>query len=358
MFQEGKGEPWPRLSPESMEDHRAKRLVGLEAHVFRLSTTIVAKTASITRIIYSTFEGKRLRIYPPFPADVKAEDRAAFEQAWIPSGAEATDRYIRVKPHSTTGISHAQGVGLETFYCEGLRLDFEPGTNYPKFIQILLENLCQHTHQWWLRGRMQPFRGISRFGFEMNLDYTPRDPLKYEGAASVEETWYSTADSQVPLGLEKPVTAAVWERCCADALKGMRGDAGILSFHDAISYFMAEDDTLFIISLTIAVEIIGNKRRILLGKKPTAFAEILRASDLVDGKNRTALARLFIDRGHVAHGRKPRHFSPGAQQQAEEYIGAVQLMLVRYLEGIPPQKWPVASQLGIDRNSKINSNEA
>lgn len=49
----------------------------------------------------------------------------------------------------------------------------------------------------------------------------------------------------------------------------MRGDAGILSFHDAISYYMAEDDVLCIMSLSITVEILGNKRRKLKGERPT-----------------------------------------------------------------------------------------
>jgi len=131
---------------------------------------------------------------------------------------------------------------------------------------------------------------------------------------------------------------------------GMRGDMGILAFHDAISYYMDADEVLCIMSMTIAVEILGNKRRLLLGKKPTGFGELLKSSDLVSKEVQPVLQSLFIDRGHVAHGRRPPR-SGGDADGLFGYLEAVRTVVSAYTSKLTPADWPKASQLEIARGS-------
>lgn len=343
--------PWPSLPPSEMEAHSSSALPGYEAWIGRMPTPIISETARVVDVFQGQFFGKSIRVYPPFLIDAKGEATGTFARSWIPEGSSKVERYVAVSPTAVLGATATQTIGAGTYFCEAIRIDSENGTNLSHFVSLLLENICQHTHQWWLRGRVQPFRGMARIGCAVNTDFTLRDLLKYKGAGELESPWHGITQTQQLLGHERALTNSLWLRCCNDAALGMRGDAGILSFHDAICYYMGGDDVLCIMSLSIAVEILGNKRRILKGKKPTAFSELLRTSDLVDSKNKAQLDRLFVDRGHVAHGRNPHHVGGKSNQRIEEYIEAVQLVVSRFLEFIEPNEWPIASQLGIDRKA-------
>jgi hypothetical protein len=351
VFVERDFDPWPDLPAETIASHVASALTGVEARIGRLSVPIISETATVLDVFQTTFGGKMIRVYPPFPIDAKGETTGAFARSWIPEGLTKVERYVAVGATATLGATVTQAIGPGTFFCEGFRVDFEAGADFNRFIFLLLENIGQHTHQWWLRGRTQPFRGIGRIGCELNSDFTLRELLKFKGAGQLKSPWHGVTETQRLLGFERALTNSLWLHCCNDTALGMRGDSGILSFHDAISYYMADDDVLCIMSLSITVEILGNKRRILKGKKPTGFAELLKTSDLVDSKNRAILDRLFIDRGHVAHGKKPHHVEGRSNQRIEEYIEAVQLLVSRYLQLAKPHEWPIASQLGIDRKA-------
>lgn len=349
VFAERETEPWPHLPAETISNHTAEKKPGFSAWIGRLPVSIVSETANIFDVVQTTFGGKLLRVYPPFPIDIKGETSGALAQSWIPEGLQKIDRHVAISQTATLGTSVTQTIGPGTFFCEGIRLDVETGVDFKKFVALLLENIGQHTHQWWLRGRTQPFRGMGRLGCELNSDYTLRDILKFHGAGQLESPWYGLTETQRLIGFERPLTNSLWIRCCHDAAKGMRGDSGILSFHDAVSYYMAGDEVLCIMSLSITVEILGNKRRILKHKKPTGFAELLKTTDLVDSTNKAVLQRLFVDRGHVAHGRDPHHVGGKSDQKIEEYIEAVQQLVSQYLHLLEPHEWPLASQLRIDR---------
>lgn len=350
-FAEREGAQWPSLATETIAKHASSALPEFEARITRLPTPIVSETASVLDVYQAKFEGKTIRAYPPFLIDANEETKGAFASSWIPEGNRQIERYTAVSSTATLGVTATQAIGTNSFYCEALRIDVEEGADYYKFIHLLIENICQHTHQWWLRGRAHPFRGMGRLRVELNSDFSLREILRYKGAGTLGSTWQGIGETQQLLGFERPLNNSLWLRCCHDAEYGMRGDSGILSFHDAISYYMSGDDVLCIMSLSIAVEILGNKRRILKGKEPTGFAKLLKTSDLIDSKNKTAIDRLFRDRGHVAHGRQP-HYAAGKNSQAiEEYIEAVQLLVSRYLGSVEPGEWPIASQLAIDRKS-------
>lgn len=350
-FAEREGERWPDLAPETIAKHASSALPGFEARIARLPTPIVTETASVLDVYQAKFRGKTIRIYPPFLIDANQETAGAFASSWIPEGNRQIERYTAVSSTATLGVTATQAIGSNTFFCEALRVDFEEGADFNKFFRLLIENIGQHTHQWWLRGRAQPFRGMGRLRVELNSDFSLREILRHKGAGTLVSTWNGIGETQQLLGFERPLNNSVWLRCCHDAEHGMRGDSGILSFHDAISYYMAEDDVLCIMSLSITVEILGNKRRILKGKKPTGLAGLLKTSDLIDSKNKTAIDRLFVDRGHVAHGRQPHYLAGKTSQAIEEYIEAVQLLVSRYLAFVEPGGWPIASQLGIERKS-------
>lgn len=300
-------------------------------------------------VYQANFRGKTIRVYPPFLIDAKQETTGAFARCWIPEGSKQVERYTTVCPTATLGLTATQPIGPGTFFCEALRIDFEIGADFNRFLSYLIENIGQHTHQWWLRGRAQPFRGRGRLGCELNSNFSLREPLRHHGAGKLPSPWYGIVETQRLLGFERPLNNNIWLLCCHNAEHGMQGDFGLLAFHDAISYYMAEDDVLCIMSLSITVEILGNKRRILKGKKPTSFGELLKNSELIDTQNKTAIDRLFVDRGHVAHGREPHYVGGKANQAIEEYIEAVRLVVSRYLALIGPGEWPTVSQLGIDR---------
>ncbi|MRR56828.1 MAG: hypothetical protein EG824_01240 [Deltaproteobacteria bacterium] len=349
VFAERDAETWPDVSSTEIARHASSLLPGYEAWIGRLATPVVSQTATVLDVFQTKFYGKFIRVYPPFLIDTKGETTGAFAHSWIPEGSSKIERYAAVSPTAVLGATARPTIGEGTFFCEGLRIDFEAGADFDRFVSLLLENIGQHTHQWWLRGRTQPFRGMGRIGCALNSDFTLRDLLKFRGAGELESPWHGITQTQQLLGFEMPLSNNLWLRCCHDAALGMRGDSGILAFHDAISYYMGGDDVLCIMSLSVTVEILGNKRRILKDKKPTAFAELLKTSDLVDSKNKAQLDRLFVDRGHVAHGRKPHYVGGKTNQRIEEYIEAVQLLVSRYIQFIEPHEWPVASQLGIER---------
>lgn len=114
---------------------------------------------------------------------------------------------------------------------------------------------------------------------------------------------------------------------------------------------MGADEVLCIMSMSLCIEILGNKRRMLLGKKPTDFAELLRTSDLIGKAVQPVLQNLFIDRGHVAHGRRPHIVSKAGHDGLFNYLEAVLTVLPAYIEKLGPNDWPKASQLEIARGT-------
>jgi hypothetical protein len=350
LFAERVDEPWPKLDEATIRKHNDERLKGWEAQILRLPAPIVAFSADIHRVFQAEVLGTEVRIYPPFPIDRRGEMSGSFRDCWLPEGQAEVQRHVRLPSDAATGLT-AENVPIPgARYCQGIRVDTKGPAKLHQLVQVLLEQLCQHTHQWWLRGRTDPFSGIRRLGCDVNRDFAFTSLLRHHSAGKLASHWHAVIESQRLLGVELVLTEAIWRRCLNQAAMGMRGDMGLLAFHDAISYYMDADEVLCIMSMTIAVEILGNKRRMLLGKRPTGFAELLKSSDLISNEIRPILQSLFVDRGHVAHGRRP----PKVKDKPDglfAYLEAVRTVVAAYTSKLTPEDWPKASQLEIARGS-------
>lgn len=349
-FKERRDEPWPDINLADARAHLSKKLEGWEAQVLRLPAPIVALSADVHRVHDTIIFGTRVRIYPPFQLDRRGETAGAFKECWIPEGEQTVTRLVRLASDAVTGLV-AENVPVEgARYCQALRIDTNGPAEIHKIVQILLEQVCQHTHQWWLRGRANPFAGIRRLGCDVNQDFSLVEIFRHHGAGDLASPWHGTIETQSLLGIEHALTEQTWKKCIDQAAAGMRGDMGLLAFHDAISYYMDADEVLCIISMTLTVEILGNKRRLLLGKKPTGFSELIRTSDLIDSAAQPIIQKLFIDRGHVAHGRRPPR-SEGRADRLFEYLEAVRTVVSAYTSKLSTADWPTASQLEVSRGA-------
>ena len=204
-FAEREGELWPDLAPETIAKHASSALPGFEARIVRLPTPIVTETASVLDVYQAKYGGKIIRVYPPFLIDANQETAGAFASTWIPEGNRRIEHYTMVSSTATLGVTATQAIGSNTFYCEALRIDFEEGADFNKFFRLLIENIGQHTHQWWLRGRAQPFRGMGRLRVELNSDFSLREILRHKGVGSLVSTWNGIGETQQLLGFERPL---------------------------------------------------------------------------------------------------------------------------------------------------------
>lgn len=346
---ESKERPWPIVEPDVIEKHRKAHLPGHEAHILRLPQPILCKTDEINDIFHFEIDGKSLRIYPPFKLNEIAENAGAFTNVWIPEGETKITYYKALPSTVSRAFTSTPNVGQGVFFCQGLRVDYQAGAPEKKVVELLLEQICQYTHQWWLRAGTSPFNGLERFGAEINRDHLLREELRYAGAREIESTWYIARQTQ-QLMMGKPLDSNLWLLCCHHVSKLRRGDAGILAFHDAIAAYMAEDDVRCLLNLSVCFEILGNKRRILLNQKATDANELIRTTDLVEEEaTRSVLKKLFIDRGHVAHGREPHLLGLDKGSSIESYIEAVRNVLSGYIRVLKPGEWPSASQLSVKR---------
>jgi len=351
-FAEHKGEAWPELPKSEIETHRSNLQSEWETHVLRLPAPIVAFAADFSRIREVTLFGSKVRLYPPFPIDRRGETSGAFKDWWIPEGESTVDIFKRLPGYAVPGVVTENVPVPGAKYCQGLRIDAATAgpIELHRIVQGLMEQVCQHTHQWWLRGRTSPFSGIRRLECEVNRDFTFAELFRYRGAGELHSPWRAVIETQVPLGIELPLTEQVWHRCIDQLALGLRGDVGLLAFHDAISYYMDADDVLSITSMTICVEVLGNKRRLLNGKKPTGFGELIRTSDLIDKTIEKTIGDLFVDRGHVAHGRRPPR-SQGDADRLFNYLVAVEKVVASYMGKLTPDDWVRASKLEVSRGA-------
>jgi hypothetical protein len=347
-FAESPDQPWPKMSPEEVDSIRAAKFDEWESHILRLSNPIIAFSTDITTVVNTSILDSDIRIYPPFPIDRKGETSGAFKDWWLPEGENKVEKFVRFPSYAVPGVVTEMMPVPGAKYCQGIRMDLRGTAHIHRIVQILLEQVCQHTHQWWLRGRSNPFSGLRRHGCKLNRDFSFAELRRYRGAGTLNSPWHAVIETQNLLGFELVLTEQIWLRCVNQASMGMRGDMGLLAFHDAISYYMDSDEVLCIISMTICVEVLGNKRRLLLGKKPTGFAELIKSSDLIDDSIRKTIHNLFVDRGHVAHGRRPPR-SEGRADQLFTYLDAVRKIVSTYTSKLSASDWQKVSQLEVAR---------
>lgn len=235
-FKEREDEPWPAVDSAEVKAHLSQKLEGWEAQVVRLPAPIVAMSADLHQVFDINLFGSRVRIYPPFPLDRRGETSGAFKDCWIPDGENQVTKLVRLPSEAATGLVVENTPVQGAKYCQGLRIDSNEPAQLHKIVQVLMEQVCQHTHQWWLRGRTNPFAGIRRLSCDVNQDFSLLEMLRYHGAGDLASPWHGTIETQMPFGIEQPLTEVTWKKCIYQAAAGMRGDMGLLAFHDAISY--------------------------------------------------------------------------------------------------------------------------
>ena len=282
------------------------------------------------------------------------ENAGAFYGVKIPEGTRKVESFKEIPSSVSKSLSSMpSNEDQNVSFCRGLRLDIESGFNTPGLIESLLEQICQHTHQWWLRSSNSPFNGLMRFGAEIDRNNHLREELKFSGAKKIESTWYVARETQNLLGIELPLTNSKWLLVCHNISIEQKADSGIIAFHDALASYMANDEVRCVFKMCLCIEILGKKRRLLLGLNPVPADELIRTTDLVSDEHRAMIKRLFVDRGHVAHGREPPNLNKNNREaQLESYLEATRDLLRMYLNSLKPGEWPEASQLLVRRRKK------
>lgn len=348
-----KGAPWLELSADEITAYKESINSEFECQVFLLSTPIIVNTDEVTEII-TLRDGERLvRIYPPFPVNEKGETSGALDGIGIPEGQYLVTGFTPIPSSAVKGVRIEPRLNKGTFWCRGMRLDVQAGTSPSTIIERLLEQICQYTHQWWIRAPHNPFLGMKRLGATIGKDFRVTQELRHQGGGQIESAWYGAVQSQVNLGIGSPLTKGTWRLACIHTGDGRRADQGILAFHDGFASYMARQDEKCILNLSLAMEIMLNKHRMAVQKKgPEKLEKLLRVSPLMDEETRDALKNLIIDRGHVAHGREPHLVGRDSRTTLESYIGAVRKLISNYLASIPQGQWPDIMNMQISRNAQ------
>lgn len=334
---------WPSATEEEIRKNKESLNNNAESHLFLLSLPIVVQTESVKQIVTVAVGNKWIRVYPPFPVNEGAETRAAFKDVEIPEGVHRVEKSSTVPDSAVTGV-RAEATITGATWCRGLRLDVETGAQSQRFLNHLLEQLAQYTQQWWLRAIHNPFLGPRRFGAQINTSYDLAREFRYHGAGEIESAWYGVVERQHELSIGYPLTEELWGVCCDLAAKSQSADAGILSFLDGIAAFMAGRQDQSILHLCIAVEVVANKHRIIIqNKRNLNLDKLVRETPLLDEAGREFVKCLVIDRGHVAHGRKPHCLGRRPGVTIQSYILVVQNLINAYLQSLRYNgKWPEA----------------
>jgi hypothetical protein len=335
------GQRWPQLSSAQIAEYENRRRNDFECQIFVLPQPIVL-AVDVTQVCAIEFGGRDLRFYPPFQLNEQKETSGAFEDAQIPGGEEFVSSRDPLPSESVGGVRMTHGTMNGASWCRGLRVDVQHDADVMKAIPLLLDQICQYTHQWWLRATHNPFLGPKRFGASVDTNFRPMNALRAHGRKEVESAWYGAVQFQPNLGIGGPLTKDLWLLSCHHVANGRAADTGILSFHDAFSDYMAGRDDKCVLNLAIAVEILLSKhRQYVLKRTPNeTLDKMIRTSNLVPASVRETLLKLAIDRGHVAHGKPPYIVGKHKEFSLERYLQATRELLDAYLHSIEPGTWP------------------
>lgn len=148
------------------------------------------------------------------------------------------------------------------------------------------------------------------------------------------------------------MTNNLWVVACNHTSRGYRGDAGLLAFFDAISKYMSGNDTATVLQLCICVEVLGNKQLMLSGKRPTNFDNLIQRTKLVGDKEKKILRKMFVDRGHIAHGREADSMRKNGQPSIEDYLETTLAFVIGYINTLNVENWPMLSQMKLSRKTR------
>lgn len=350
-LRESSENPWPEVEPSVIVEYQKSIRNDFKAYIYKIPHPIICEDWELFNILDFQVDGKRIRFYSPFKINEGCETEGAFEGILIPDGTKIIERWTALPDIMARKLRGQWHLTEKSANCQGLRLDVEDGAPDEKIINIFLEQVCQFTYQWWLRSRQSPFQGMKRYGLSIGQDFKVLKELCYRGAKGVKTSCYPIRTSQTLLGIEKPLDKHIWDIVAFNVRNMTRAEPGLLAFNEALADYMAGDDERCILDLSLCVEILGNKRRMLQGKSDVPAARLIMKTDLVDEATRSVLKKLFIDRGHVAHGRPIHVLSTDPNYTLEVYIEAVRVMLSTYISRIGG-KWKDSLDLRVGKSRK------
>jgi len=345
---------WPKRSEDEIRSYEQGLNPGYECQLFALPSPI-AVFGELKRIVKVSLGDANIRIYPPFPLNEKKHASGSFVEVAIPEGTENVEGRTAIPNDAVTGVRAAHGILPNGIWARGLRIDVptDKSVDVQALIGMLLDHICQYTHQWWIRESHNPFLGYVRLGAAVGWDFRTRQLFRSQGDAKVESPWYGSVRFQPALGAAAILDERTWILIGHHLSEGSRADVGILGIHEAVADYMAGRDERCILTLCIAVEILLNKHWQVVLKRPAndSLDKIVRTTSLVDDRTRATLKKLIIDRGHVAHGRAPYVVGKNPDCTIETYIEAGKTVLKNYLAGIPSGVWPKLMTMTLNRSA-------
>ena len=152
---------WPKRSEAEVRTYEQELNRGYECQLFALPSPI-AVSSDLKRIINVSVGAMNLRIYPPFALNEKKHASGSFVEVAIPEGVENVESTTTIPNDAVTGVRAAHGILPSGIWARGLRIDVptDKSTNIEVVIGVLLDHVCQCTHQWWVRGIHDPFLGF------------------------------------------------------------------------------------------------------------------------------------------------------------------------------------------------------
>jgi hypothetical protein len=346
-----KASDWPARSESEIKKYTESLNHDYECQLFALPAPI-ALASNMNQIVTAIVSDKKLRIYPPFPLNEKKDASGSFDGIAIPEGFQIVETNTAIPKDAVTGVCAQHGLLPNAVWARGLRMDVQSGTDVQFVIGLLLDHICQYTHQWWVRGTHNPFFGFHRLGAAIDANFRTRTLFGYKQAAKIESPWYGTVRFQPNLGSAALLSKTTWSQIIKHISQGQPADVGVLGIHEAFADYMAGRDEKCILNLCIGIEILLNKhwQAVLKNSSNDKLDKIVRKTPLLDEETRETLSKLIIDRGHVAHGRAPYILATNPNYKIETYISAGKRVLEKYLASIPDGAWPQLMTMRINRS--------
>lgn len=319
-----------RLVPEGREDLPTPEFVGGTAsagasYLFLFPFDIYT-SVDLTEPIETTVDGTQVRVYPPFLSEPSQSVRLpGLELARVPSlPGTVPVNHNRV---SIREFTMDRRFGLR---CDAIRMDVCPDREADFADRLggrILGLMRWWTMQWWVGRGRSATTGYLRHSFPINQRGERLDGVHFY------------ASEYGPLGFERTLTPELFRGVRANLLWGRSVPLHIDLFCDAVFHHSVGDIARCVIDLARGCEAALDHRldgdvqagtmaqtqvdRILQGND--FIAHLRRAGELYGGGFSTAhsaeeelLWRLWIARGHVAHGAEA--VAPVARGQAARLI--------------------------------------
>lgn len=332
---------------------KSVRLPNWQSSIFRLPNAVLSDVASTLAVLQIAIGGKTLRIYPPFPLSESDETAGGFKNGWIPFGAKSIEGYLHPPRTAISGAyTTPQTDAVSWKICRGLRIDAEQGVETIQLFDNVVNAIALYTKQWWLRSRFDPFRGPTVYGSEVNQQYFPICDSILDDDGNPASAWFAASSIQVPFGFEQPITPTLWNDIGTALASGITHESGLFAFFDACSAYREGEAETFVLSLVLALEILGNKRRQLLGKRAVDFQKMLRETDLCSDSDRKVISLLYVDRGNVAHGRPLYAIEANKEMSIPRYFVIGFRFMRNFLALMKPGDWSAIATMPVARTKR------